>query len=152
LAGKKVLLVIQIGGGKKMQVKNDSAELLFFSHFWVFEVRRFRNPTNKISMALFSCFQRVLKDLANEKLPRLYAHLEHIEVDMSLFTFNWFLTVFVDNIPVETFLRIWDAFLYEGTKVGSVFITSFTYFVPVFLKNFLKIYFETKKPCLTRSL
>jgi hypothetical protein len=31
--------------------KNYSAELFFFN-FWVFEVRRFRNPTNKISMAL----------------------------------------------------------------------------------------------------
>jgi hypothetical protein len=45
---------------KKTQVKNDSAELLFFFHFWVFEVRRFRNPTNKISMALYRVFQIVL--------------------------------------------------------------------------------------------
>jgi hypothetical protein len=34
-----------------MQVKNYSAELLFFS-FWVFEVRKFRNLTNKICVAL----------------------------------------------------------------------------------------------------
>ena len=66
-------------------------------------------------------FQRVLKDLIAEKLPRLYSHLEGCDVDLSLFTFNWFLTVFVDNIPVETFLRIWDAFLYEGTKVCSTY-------------------------------
>ena len=38
-------------------------------------------------------------------------------MDISLFTFNWFLTIFVDNIPVETYLRIWDTFLYEGNKV-----------------------------------
>jgi hypothetical protein len=44
-------------------------------------------------------------------------HLEQHSVDLSLFTFNWFLTVFVDNIPTETFLRIWDAYLYEGSKV-----------------------------------
>jgi hypothetical protein len=37
--------------GKKTQVKNDSAELFFSFHFWVFEVWRFRNPTNKTSMA-----------------------------------------------------------------------------------------------------
>jgi hypothetical protein len=49
---KQVLLVSQIRGGKKMQVKNDSVELFFLFHFWVFEVRRFRNPTNKISVAL----------------------------------------------------------------------------------------------------
>jgi hypothetical protein len=37
--------------GKKTQVKNDSAELFSFFNFWVFEVQRFRNPTNKISVA-----------------------------------------------------------------------------------------------------
>ncbi|ELU03415.1 hypothetical protein CAPTEDRAFT_172092 [Capitella teleta] len=61
--------------------------------------------------------QRVLKDIVADKLPRLTAHLEQHRVDLSLFTFNWFMTIFVDNIPVETFLRIWDTFLYEGSKV-----------------------------------
>lgn len=63
--------------------------------------------------------QRVLKDLIQEKLPRVASHLEQYSVDLTLFTFNWFLTVFVDNIPIETFLRIWDAFLFEGSKVKS---------------------------------
>lgn len=61
--------------------------------------------------------QRVLKDLMAEKSPRLTAHFEQYEMDFTLFTFNWFLTVFVDNIPVDTFLTIWDVFLFEGTKV-----------------------------------
>ncbi|KAH9366347.1 hypothetical protein HPB48_006201 [Haemaphysalis longicornis] len=61
--------------------------------------------------------QRVLKDLMAEKLPRLSGHLETNKVDLSLFTFNWFLTVFVDTIPAETYLYIWDVFLYEGNKV-----------------------------------
>lgn len=61
--------------------------------------------------------QRVLKDLMAEKLPRLSTHLEANKVDLSLFTFNWFLTVFVDTIPAETYLYIWDVFLYEGNKV-----------------------------------
>ncbi|GFS01541.1 TBC1 domain family member 2B [Elysia marginata] len=61
--------------------------------------------------------QRVLKDLVAEKCPRLHAHLELHEVDLSLFTFNWFLTVFVDGIYPELFLNIWDVFLYEGSKV-----------------------------------
>lgn len=61
--------------------------------------------------------QRVLKDLVSEKLPRLHNHLEQYNIDLSLFTFNWFLTVFVDNIPVEMYLRIWDVFLYESSKV-----------------------------------
>ncbi|XP_014668538.1 PREDICTED: TBC1 domain family member 2B-like [Priapulus caudatus] len=62
--------------------------------------------------------QRVLKDLAAEKLPRLASHIDRYGVDLSLFTFNWFLCVFVDtSVSVELYLRIWDAFLYEGGKV-----------------------------------
>lgn len=54
-----------------------------------------------------------------DKLPRLHSHLEQHGVDLTLFTFNWFFTVFVDNIPVDTYLRIWDVFLYEGSKVRA---------------------------------
>jgi hypothetical protein len=61
--------------------------------------------------------QRVLRDLLSEKMPRLHAHFEHYRIDLSLITFNWFLTVFVDNTPIELSLRIWDSFLYEGSKV-----------------------------------
>lgn len=69
--------------------------------------------------------QRVLKDLVQEKLPRLHAYLEKESIDLSLFTFNWFLTIFVDNVPPETFLRIWDSFLYEGSKVLFRFAVAF---------------------------
>ncbi|XP_066278970.1 TBC1 domain family member 2B-like [Branchiostoma lanceolatum] len=61
--------------------------------------------------------QRVFKDLLKEKLPHLSSHLDNNNVDLSLVTFNWFLTIFVDGIPTDTMLRIWDAFLYEGSKV-----------------------------------
>ncbi|XP_035673748.1 TBC1 domain family member 2B-like [Branchiostoma floridae] len=61
--------------------------------------------------------QRVFKDLLKEKLPHLSSHLDNYNVDLSLATFNWFLTIFVDGIPTDTMLRIWDAFLYEGSKV-----------------------------------
>ena len=61
--------------------------------------------------------QRVLKDLVQDKLPKVHQLLEACGVDLSLFTFNWFLTIFVDNIPTETFLRVWDALLFEGSKV-----------------------------------
>ncbi|CAL1546393.1 unnamed protein product [Lymnaea stagnalis] len=69
------------------------------------------------TLAAAQADQRVLKDLVKEKCPYLYAHLDMHDVDLSLFTFNWFLTVFVDGIQPELFLRIWDVFLYEGSKV-----------------------------------
>uniref|UniRef100_A0A0P4WC33 TBC1 domain family member 2B n=2 Tax=Scylla olivacea TaxID=85551 RepID=A0A0P4WC33_SCYOL len=61
--------------------------------------------------------QRVLKDLVAEKLPRLNSHLTRHGLDFSLFTFNWFLCVYIDIIPPITYLTIWDSFLYEGSKV-----------------------------------
>ena len=62
--------------------------------------------------------QRVFKDLMSEKLPRLHAHFEQHKVDFSLITFNWFLVCFVESLPSDLLLRVWDAFLYEGTKVS----------------------------------
>lgn len=61
--------------------------------------------------------QRVFKDLMSEKLPRLNAHFEQHKVDYTLITFNWFLVVFVDSVVSDIFFRIWDSFLYEGSKV-----------------------------------
>ncbi|NXJ86240.1 TBD2A protein, partial [Trogon melanurus] len=61
--------------------------------------------------------QRVFKDFLSEKLPRLMAHFEQYRVDVSLITFNWFLVAFVDSLVSDILLRVWDAFLYEGTKV-----------------------------------
>ncbi|NXK90418.1 TBD2A protein, partial [Formicarius rufipectus] len=61
--------------------------------------------------------QRVFKDFLSEKLPRLMAHLEQYQIDVSLITFNWFLVAFVDSLVSDILLRVWDAFLYEGTKV-----------------------------------
>ncbi|CAI9553035.1 unnamed protein product [Staurois parvus] len=61
--------------------------------------------------------QRVFKDLMSEKLPRLCSHFEQYNVDYTLITFNWFLVVFVDSVVSDIFFRIWDSFLYEGSKV-----------------------------------
>ncbi|XP_077978316.1 TBC1 domain family member 2B-like isoform X2 [Glandiceps talaboti] len=69
--------------------------------------------------------QRVFKDLLADKMPRLSAHLDQYSVDLSLITFNWFLTVFCETVPTETMLRIWDSFLYEGNKVLFRFSLAF---------------------------
>ena len=67
-------------------------------------------------------FQEVLKELINEKLPKLSAHFSAHGVDPTLFTLNWFLCLFVDDpLPVKTYLHIWDAFLFEGSKVSNVY-------------------------------
>lgn len=70
----------------------------------------------------FQVDQWVLKDFLGEKLPRLATHFEDHSIDVSLITFNWFLVVFVESLPSDILLPLWDAFLYEGTKVPSTWM------------------------------
>ncbi|XP_032979544.1 TBC1 domain family member 2A isoform X1 [Rhinolophus ferrumequinum] len=101
--------------------------------------------------------QRVLQDLLSEKLPKLMAHLGQHRVDLSFITFNWFLVVFADSLISSILLQVWDAFLYEGTKVV------FRYALAIFkyneeeilrLRDSLEIYqylrFFTKTICNSR--
>ena len=41
-----------------------------------------------------------------EKLPRLNVHLKEHFIDVTLVTFNWFLTLFVDALPTDVSLLI----------------------------------------------
>ncbi|XP_034038161.1 TBC1 domain family member 2A [Thalassophryne amazonica] len=69
------------------------------------------------NLAASQADQRVLKEFMVEKLPKIAAHFEEYKIDVSLVTFNWFLVVFVESLPSDILLPLWDAFLYEGTKV-----------------------------------
>ncbi|KAI6655226.1 hypothetical protein LOD99_2514 [Oopsacas minuta] len=61
--------------------------------------------------------QRVFNDFLSEKIPRLASYLQKESLDISLITFNWFFTVFVDGFPPDLMFRIWDCFLSEGCKI-----------------------------------
>eukprot|EP00117_Sycon_ciliatum_P018867 scpid6824/ scgid17288/ TBC1 domain family member 2B len=61
--------------------------------------------------------QLLMKELLEEKLPMLSQHLDFYGIDVAMVTFNWCLTVFVDAVPTETLLRIWDCLLFEGSRV-----------------------------------
>lgn len=61
--------------------------------------------------------QRVFKDLLTKKCPRLAAHLDSLEFDVSLVCTEWFLCLFSKSVPSETTLRVWDVLFYEGAKV-----------------------------------
>ncbi|XWS36719.1 hypothetical protein CRYUN_Cryun20dG0110100 [Craigia yunnanensis] len=68
---------------------------------------------------LFGCHveQRVFKDLLAKKCPRIAAHLEALEFDVSFVATEWFLCLFSKSLPSETTLRVWDVLFYEGAKV-----------------------------------
>ncbi|KAG0369958.1 rab-GTPase-TBC domain-containing protein [Gamsiella multidivaricata] len=72
--------------------------------------------------------QAVLMTLVMERLPAIWAKFSGganaVEMDegaglptVTLVTSHWFLTLFINILPVESILRVWDCFFYEGRKI-----------------------------------
>uniref|UniRef100_A0A0N5A3R4 TBC domain-containing protein n=1 Tax=Parastrongyloides trichosuri TaxID=131310 RepID=A0A0N5A3R4_PARTI len=59
----------------------------------------------------------VFAEIVNEKLPRLSSHLKSLDVDIHLYSLKWFMTIFIDSLSHEVYLKIFDCFLNEGNKV-----------------------------------
>ena len=58
-----------------------------------------------------------LKRLIQTLIPKLWAHLDECNVDLSFFASQWFLTLFVYHFPFRTVVRVWDIFFTEGWKI-----------------------------------
>jgi hypothetical protein len=69
----------------------------------------------------------VLMTCIQESMPAVWAKIDDInggrgEIStnrlptVSLATTAWFMSCFVGNLPIETVLRVWDSFFYEGSK------------------------------------
>ena len=50
-------------------------------------------------------------------LPKVSRQLKTHGVVAELFATRWFVALFANSLPIETTLRVWDAFLLEGAKV-----------------------------------
>ena len=61
--------------------------------------------------------QAVFNDLVAIKLPKVSKQLRLHGVIAELFATRWFVALFANSLPIETTLRVWDAFLLEGQKV-----------------------------------
>ncbi|KAM5288085.1 growth hormone-regulated TBC protein 1 [Ctenodactylus gundi] len=61
--------------------------------------------------------QEVLAELVRRKLPAVAALMDGHGVLWTLVVSRWFICLFVDVLPVETVLRIWDCLFNEGSKI-----------------------------------
>ncbi|XP_028126614.1 TBC1 domain family member 8B [Camellia sinensis] len=61
--------------------------------------------------------QLVFEELVRERFPKLVNHLDYLGVQVAWVTGPWFLSIFMNMLPWESVLRIWDVLLFEGNRV-----------------------------------
>jgi len=69
----------------------------------------------------------VLMTCIKESMPAVWARIDDMDdgrgqistsrlPTVSLATTAWFMSCFIGNLPIESVLRVWDSFFYEGSK------------------------------------
>ncbi|KAG6669964.1 hypothetical protein CIPAW_01G278600 [Carya illinoinensis] len=68
--------------------------------------------------------QLVFEELVRERFPKLVTftsvavnHLDYLGVQVAWVTGPWFLSIFMNMLPWESVLRVWDVLLFEGNRV-----------------------------------
>ncbi|CAM0882944.1 unnamed protein product [Alopecurus aequalis] len=61
--------------------------------------------------------QLVLEELVREKFPKLVNHLDYLGVQVAWVAGPWFLSIYMNMLPWETVLRVWDVLLFDGNRV-----------------------------------
>ncbi|GFR68912.1 LOW QUALITY PROTEIN: small G protein signaling modulator 3-like protein [Elysia marginata] len=61
--------------------------------------------------------QRVLRQLVISYLPDIDLVLKEHDIELSLISLHWFLTLFASVVHMKVLLRLWDLFYYEGSVV-----------------------------------
>eukprot|EP01135_Chromosphaera_perkinsii_P004179 Nk52_evm86s270 gene=Nk52_evmTU86s270 len=59
----------------------------------------------------------VFKDILYEYEPKYFDHIEKQDVDLSMLSTRWFLLAFIDVLPIQVTLKVWDSFLFQGSKI-----------------------------------
>ena len=60
--------------------------------------------------------QDVLQSCLAWKLPKLHRHLNECDVDVNQISVPWFMCLFLNSLPLDTVLRVWDCFFFDGLK------------------------------------
>ncbi|MBA0660833.1 hypothetical protein Goklo_012789 [Gossypium klotzschianum] len=61
--------------------------------------------------------QLVFEELMRERFPKLASHLDFLGVQVTWLSAPWFFSIFINILPWESVLRIWDVILFEGNRV-----------------------------------
>jgi hypothetical protein len=61
--------------------------------------------------------QAIFEALVEEQMPQLHQHLKKLDVQLSIVSLPWFLTVFINSMPLMFAFRVLDCFFLEGPKI-----------------------------------
>ncbi|CAG8618779.1 32424_t:CDS:10, partial [Racocetra persica] len=76
--------------------------------------------SNVDQAVLMSLIMRKMPDIWNKMNGGVNCDIEKSDGNMptiTLVTSHWFLTLYINILPIETLLRVWDCFFYEGNKI-----------------------------------
>lgn len=59
----------------------------------------------------------VFKFLMRERLPKLCNHLESFNFDLDILVTKWLIVIFVNHLPLDAELAVWDLFFIKGSTV-----------------------------------
>lgn len=62
-------------------------------------------------------YDLVMKEILLKKYPNLSNQLEHFELSIDIIATKWFICLFMNAMPTETTIRLWDLFLMDGVVV-----------------------------------
>jgi len=62
-------------------------------------------------------FQAHHDKILTKMMPKLKRHFDKHDVDSGLYTLKWYFQCFLDRVPFDLALRLWDIYLLEGENV-----------------------------------
>lgn len=99
-----------------------TAALLIFQTeaqaFWTLHVLVNRVLPGYYSRTMYGMLldQKVLEHLLQKTMPILYAHLQKLDVPLSVVSLPWFLSLFANTMPLPFAFRIFDILMLEGSR------------------------------------